>query len=447
MSVRKFVLPAVAAGMVATAGLAGAAFAHGDHPAPSTSTPQQPATGPAVFLAAGLNGKNEVPAGDPDGKATAVVRISGDQVSFAVRWQNTAAPRAFHIHQGAAGSNGGIKVDFFGSALPDSAQAVSGSVKVTDPALLSALRTNPNGFYVNLHTSEFPTGAVRAQLHKLNRPVDLNGVLHGSSTSNLQSLADGKQEVPGPKPAGDPNGRTAWLLRTDGDKLSYATVWAGIGAPTNGHVHSGVRGVNGPVVADLFADTDGLPASVTGIAGSATVSAELAGQFARNPKAFYTNLHTAEFSGGAVRGQLAPASSHRQPSAVNAAVINGVQIYHCVKQADGSFAFGQFSVAAVLRGDILHSFARPVAGPPQWIAPDGSAVTGTVVTRTPNGAGNIPELVLDATKAGGNRGLLAGSTQILRVNIAGGVAPAGACDPETRRVATVPYQADYLFLG
>lgn len=184
--------------------------------------------------------------GDQDGRATAVVRIKDDQVSYAVRWQNITAPKAFHIHQGAAGTNGGVKVDFLGSDIPAGVQAVTGSVKVTDQALLDSIRTNPAGFYLNLHTAEFPGGAVRGQTHALKRAVDLNGVLHGSSAANLAAVADGKQEVPGPKPSGDQDGRAEWLLQASGDKVSFTTVWSGIGAPTNGHIHSGVKGVKGP---------------------------------------------------------------------------------------------------------------------------------------------------------------------------------------------------------
>lgn len=469
MSVRKFVLPAIAAGAAATTVAAGVAFAHDDRPADPhaahpttgaqvhagsrTSTGYEPrSNAPATYLAAGLIGRNEVPVpggpavDDKDGRAHAVVRIKGDQVSYAVRWQGIAAPTAFHIHQGAAGTNGGIKVDFLGSAIPAGVDAVTGSVKVSDPALLESIRTNPAGFYLNLHTGEFPGGAVRGQTHALKKAVDLNAVLQGSGAANLQSVADGKQEVPGPKPSGDKDGRAEWLLQANGDKLSYATVWSGIAPPTNGHIHAGVKGVNGPIAADLFADTDGLPASVTGVAGTATVGAELVGKLKQNPSKYYSNLHTTEFSGGAVRGQLEKNRSG-QPRAVNAAVVGGSQIYNCVRQADGGFAYGQFGVAAVLRDGILHSFSKPVDGPPQWIAPDGTAVTGKLVTKSANGEGNIPELLLEATQIGGRSGILADTTQILRLNTVGGVAPAGPCDPETQAIATVPYQADYLFLG
>jgi Protein of unknown function (DUF3455) len=90
---------------------------------------------------------------------------------------------------------------------------------------------------------------------------------------------------------------------------------------------------------------------------------------------------------------------------------------------------------------------QPVAGPPQWQAPDGSAVTGTVVTKNGNGAGNIAELNLDATQIGTSTGLLAHVVEVLRLNTLGGVAPTGTCDPQATPIVNVPYQADYVFIN
>jgi hypothetical protein len=128
-----------------------------------------------------------------------------------------------------------------------------------------------------------------------------------------------------------------------------------------------------------------------------------------------------------------------------APVIKGVQIYKCTQQPDGNFAFTQYGVSAVLKFDIAHSFVQPTTGPPQWVAPDRSAVTGTVVSRTDNGPGNIPLLELSATQTGAPRGLLSRTVRILRLNTKGGVAPAGSCTPGA--FAKVPYKADYHFLS
>ncbi|WP_157252240.1 CHRD domain-containing protein [Nonomuraea typhae] len=272
-----------------------------------TTTPANAQSTTAVYLAARLIGANEVPkAGDKDGGAVAVFRIRGNQVDYAVRWNKITAPTAFHIHQGKAGKNGEVKIPFFGTRLPAGFTAVKGTVTVGDSALLRRITGTPKNWYANLHTQEFGAGAVRAQLYRI-RPVNLNTVLaHGSGTT-LTSVATGANEVAagtGKLGAGDRDGRAAWLVWAKGTRVWFATTWSRIGAPTNGHIHRGARGVNGPVVADFFADAKGLPASISGAAGSASAKAAVVQGINRNPKNWYTNLHTKQFPAGAVRGQL-----------------------------------------------------------------------------------------------------------------------------------------------
>src|SRR2546421_706159 len=107
------------------------AQAHDDHGSPAGAPTAS--TGAATFLVASLNGRNEVPGpagspkvGDPDGQAVAVLRIQGNQLSFAFKWKNIGAPVAGHIHIGASGSNGGVQVPVFGAGLPDIAVADTG---------------------------------------------------------------------------------------------------------------------------------------------------------------------------------------------------------------------------------------------------------------------------------------------------------------------------------
>jgi hypothetical protein len=260
-----------------------------------------------VFLAARLTGRNEVPVagkpavGDPDGSATGIVRVQGDRVTFAFSWRGIGAPTLGHIHQGVAGVNGDVKVPLFTSALPATATAAAGAVTVSDPAIADALRQNPAGFYLNLHSAEFPGGAVRGQLTKLRGPVDLLGLLQGGS---IGAFLSGDQEVPvaGGPAVGDPQGRAAAFVRGRGTQVSYSFAWIGV-APTLGHIHQGAFGTNGAVVVPLF--TTAVPSTVFALAGTVTgVDAQLVKDINAHPGRFYANLHTAQFPGGAVRGQL-----------------------------------------------------------------------------------------------------------------------------------------------
>ncbi len=340
----KLIIAAVAvaaAGIGATSALAAQAYGSGDHSSPvlvpaAKTAPMDHAmehmmdpaagnadaaaqtatsTGSATFLAAELTGRNEVPTpggpkvGDPDGRAIEVFRVQGTKVSFAVAWKGIGAPTLSHIHEGAAGVNGAVKVPFFGTALPDTVSAATGTVTVTDKALLDSITKDPGKFYANLHTAEFPGGAVRGQLRKLDRPVDLQRVL---SFGSLTSLNDGGQEVPvaGGPATGDPDGHATSFVWANGSRVDYSFTWSGIAGPTLGHIHQGPVGANGSVVVPLFSAPAGIPASVTGIAGTASnVDPKVVATIGQHPGDFYTNLHTAEFPGGAVRGQLFRAGS------------------------------------------------------------------------------------------------------------------------------------------
>ncbi|WP_113703035.1 CHRD domain-containing protein [Nonomuraea lactucae] len=433
---RSTLTSAVPAGVLAT-GLLASALA----PA-SVSASTGAAT--EVYLAAGLRGANEVgAAGDADGRATVVLKISGSRVTYAIRWNKIDLPSAGHVHLGARGTNGEVKLPFFTQALPKTVLGLIGTVDA-DPALIRSLVHSPGGFYANLHNAKHPQGAVRGQFYRLVRPVDLGGVLNGSNHATLGSRADGAQEVQGNDgmKRGDQDGRGVWWLRPHGSVIGFTALWSGLGQVTGGHVHKGPPGQNGPVVADLIGAPNGLPANLSGLAGEAPVRAAVVRRIAANPGRYYSNLHTTEFNGGAVRGKLS-GQAFDHPRAVTADVLRGRQVYACAKQPGGGYAYTQHGAAARLRRGVVLTMAP--GRPPRWRAPDGSSVRGQVVARSSNGHRNLPALLLAAAPSGGSGGLLSHTTQILRVNTEGGLAPASACRPGTR--ALVPYRADYLFLG
>jgi len=310
MSKRPLVLAtlAVSAGLVLAGAAASVASAHNDPAAPTTpvagtapaATPATPAN--AAFFVADLNGANEVPVaggpavGDKDGKARTIVRIVGEQICFTSEYSKIAPPSAGHIHAGATGANGGVKVGFFAGALPASLRAVTGCV-TSDAATVAAIKANPELHYVNLHTAEFPGGAVRGQLRKLDGAADLLAPLRGP----LVSLLDGGQELPN---VGDPDGRATGFARARHDKIDFALTWSGIAPPTVGHLHNAKIGVAGPVAAELFKADAGLPASILGVAGTVDAPQNTVNNLAKRPHEFYFNLHNSEFPGGALRGQL-----------------------------------------------------------------------------------------------------------------------------------------------
>lgn len=125
---------------------------------------------PQTFFAV-LSGGNEpsdegqAGVGDPNGFGSATILVDSDRgmLCFAITVQNLATPAAAHIHKNVAGRNGDIVV---GLTAPTAGApgASSGCISGVNKNILTQIKNAPGGFYVNVHTGEFPAGAVRGQL-------------------------------------------------------------------------------------------------------------------------------------------------------------------------------------------------------------------------------------------------------------------------------------------
>jgi hypothetical protein len=128
------------------------------------------APGDKVELTAKLDGKQEVPGpGDEDGKGNATLKLNSSKgkVCYDISFKGIANPTAAHIHKGPKGDDGPIKVELFddstGVTSPAEDCVTVGDSKAEDK-VIERIANNPERFYVNLHNSEFPEGAIRGQL-------------------------------------------------------------------------------------------------------------------------------------------------------------------------------------------------------------------------------------------------------------------------------------------
>jgi hypothetical protein len=116
------------------------------------------ATGSRVYVdVVPLSGANEVPGpGDPDGRGLSIVVIvpEKDLVCWFNSWRNLAPVTAGHIH-------GPISEGDPSPVLVPFANPAHGCIVDTDA---DAIAANPTDYYVNLHTAEFPPGAIRGGL-------------------------------------------------------------------------------------------------------------------------------------------------------------------------------------------------------------------------------------------------------------------------------------------
>lgn len=115
---------------------------------------------------ASLSGANEVPVlGDTDGFGNSGITVNSGrrEICYFIHVQNITLPAAAaHIHLGAAGVAGPVLVTL---NAPDASGVSSGCVSGVDNMIIRGLRQNPSNYYVNVHTSDFPGGAVRGQLN------------------------------------------------------------------------------------------------------------------------------------------------------------------------------------------------------------------------------------------------------------------------------------------
>lgn len=140
-------------------------------------------------LHADLNSFNQVPTALSEGSGRFEARINEDRtISYRLYYRNmSSSVTQAHIHFGASKTNGGIMVFLCGSPKPACPPygEVTGTLTAADVSILPA--TNPNSVipqgispgdlagvfsailsgnsYVNVHTTKFPAGEIRGQVH------------------------------------------------------------------------------------------------------------------------------------------------------------------------------------------------------------------------------------------------------------------------------------------
>ena len=274
-----------------------------------------------------LNPANEVPTiGGVTATAPVTIRIHRalGQGAYAVdfvadyRFPGPVTITGFHIHQGAAGTNGPVVLDSgISAASPQVSQTGWGSIEIQISgaathdlaALLTDIAANPGSYYANIHTLDYPDGAMRSQLAAARQAVVMGLLTPAAEVPAVTGLA-----------ASAAAAAVATITRDSSGALSSAELLFDLNynfpAPvtfTGFEIHAGSSGSNGPVVFD-----SGLTSTSAGAGGSLrlrtemdvrqpAVAAALEALFA-DPSGYYFNLHTADNPDGALRAPLARSS-------------------------------------------------------------------------------------------------------------------------------------------
>ena len=117
------------------------------------------AFGQQVFTTT-LIGANEPDRGDPDGIGSATIVINGLTVNYMITANNLSTITGAHIHRG---TTGGIEIGF-PNAFSNGVLVGSVTATADKQSVINEIISNPGAFYVNVHSSEKPGGAIRGFL-------------------------------------------------------------------------------------------------------------------------------------------------------------------------------------------------------------------------------------------------------------------------------------------
>lgn len=227
-----------------------------------------------------LDAASEVPAiTGTDGQASGSLTFIGNDMFYNINFTRmSSAATMAHVH-GPADSTHNAGVLFPLSGASGTSGTLSGSQVVTPDALAAILSGNT---YVNIHTTINGGGEIRGQ------------ILPQQFVSVLDSAAEGPTVVS--------DGFGHGLLSLNGSELDYSIYFAGLDSDaTAAHLHgpadtsesagvlfplSGVSGTSGTLAGTQNLTADQLAELVTGFT--------------------YVNIHTTNYPGGEIRGQVRP---------------------------------------------------------------------------------------------------------------------------------------------
>jgi hypothetical protein len=261
-----------------------------------------PALADSVEFGARLDPEQEVPPTASEGDGEVDFTLRRDSVRFRLEWEDlTANVTAAHIHCAPPGVNGPVGVTLLMGPLdPDG--RVRGSFTAPDPGngcnwttLGDVIGAVFDGnAYVNVHTSTFPGGEIRGQLR--------------IGSLDFETRMKARNEVP----PNDSDGDGEAELRARRDRIRFAVEWDDLTTDVvAGHIHCAPAGVNGSVGVTLlmgtFDNDDRVRSSFTAPdAGNGCMWATLGDVVGAIVDGnAYVNIHTVDFPGGEIRGQLA----------------------------------------------------------------------------------------------------------------------------------------------
>lgn len=249
---------------------------------------------------ANLSGAFEVPAAKTMASGAVILQMEGDSLFVSGSFSNlssafnTEIAGGSHIHIASAGSNGDVALLLNASVSDDMMSGIylpdNNRFELTTEQKTALMHRM---FYVNIHSTAFASGELRGQI---TPPV----------TASFYASLSGSAELPSVKT--DASG--ALILELNGDSLFASGSFTGLDSDFDAeiaggsHLHAGNAGMNGGVDFLLNADVDaGLRSGSYSVMNNMfeLTADQKATLMARG---YYVNLHTKEYGGGELRGQV-----------------------------------------------------------------------------------------------------------------------------------------------
>jgi len=234
------------------------------------------ASAQVTYFTATLDGAHEVPPVVTSARGWGIVRFDAatNQVRIFLHTEGLTGTTAAHLHAAPAGVNGAVIVGLASANGVD--WTGTGTLSAANAGALVAGNT-----YLNAHTPTNPGGEIRGQVV-------------GAVVTRVTAVLDGAQETP--PNASNATGTGIAFLHEPDNRIVYTVRTTGLVNVTAAHIHTGARGVAGPVLEGIT----GGPADYCGVTRRLT-DAEVTTTKANG---LYFNVHTAAFPGGEIRGQM-----------------------------------------------------------------------------------------------------------------------------------------------
>lgn len=204
-----------------------------------------------------------------------------------------------HLHTGYAGENGGVEISLTPTLADDNRSgeflAEDNTFEDVAPEIVTTLSNR--GHYLNIHTTDYPGGEIRGQV------VPEANIYFYAPLSGMNEIPQNASQATGAV-------MVEWYAETSTINTTGSFCCLDYNADIGSHLHAGLAGQNGgveiPLTPDLDEDSQGgsyLPAN-----NESTLTNDQVGLLVN--RSLYANIHSTDFNGGEIRGQVVPLAQH-----------------------------------------------------------------------------------------------------------------------------------------